>query len=143
MTKTQKIERDLFSNDETFDEINENEIAFPIFVKNNSSTCYTWYKNETQFEQITINAQNESFRGSIIFGFNEQLHDLKYDLKIWLFTLLRVHTQIEQHEYDEIFAKLIRGREEFFDDSIETKYIERELTTRQKNIKHKWKSAEY
>lgn len=139
---------DLFSQDELFepkqthDEIVEYDIIFPLYVKNRNETRYTFFKNEKQFEEITISLHNESFRGTLMFGFNEQLHDLKYDTKTWSSTLLRVHEQITQQEYDNIFASLINGREEFFDSSIEAKYIERELNERQQNVKHKWRPAQ-
>jgi len=135
---------DLFSSEKLFDENIEQEIEidFPIYVRNNSSTRFTWYKNEQQFEEITINADGESFRGCLMFGFNETMHAFK-DKKLFIDTLFRVHVAIEQSEYDAIFEKLINGRTDFFDDAIESQYIERELSERQKNVKHKWKKADF
>lgn len=130
--------RDLFSNDEQFNEIREEEIEFPIFVTNESRTQFTWYKNKYQFEQITLSEDNHSLRGSLLYGFNEHLHSIQYDLKIWIYTLLRVHTIITKQEYDEQFEKMINNRTDFFDDAIETKYIEIELNERQRNVKHKY-----
>lgn len=132
------MERDLFSNDEVFNEIVEDEITFPIFVCNESRTQFTWYKNKYQFEQINLSEDNKSLRGSLLYGFNEHLHSIQYDLKIFIFTLLRVHTIITKEEYDSQFAKLITNREIFFEDSIVNEYVEHELSDRQMNVKHKY-----
>lgn len=132
------MERDLFSSDEVFNEIKEEEIEFPIFVTNESRTQFTWYKNKYQFEQITLSQDDKSLRGSLLYGFNEHLHSIQYDLKIWIYTLLRVHTIITKEEYDEKFSLMITNRTDFFDDAIETKYIEIELNERQRNVKHKY-----
>lgn len=131
---------DLFSEPEQEQkhlEINEHEITFPIYVKNRTSTRFTWYKNETQFEEITINAHNEPVIGNLMFGFNEQLI-LLCDKKTWLNSVLIAHEIIEQDEYDSQFAKLINKRTDFFDDAIENKYTMPKLTERQQNIKHKY-----
>lgn len=130
--------RDLFSTDDEFNEIKEEEITFPIYVRNSSYTQFTCYKNKYQFEQITLSADNYSLRGSLLYGFNEHLHSIQYDLKIFIFTLLRIHTIITKEEYDTQFATFISNREEFFDESIVPKYIEYELTDKQKNVKHKY-----
>lgn len=130
--------RDLFSNDEQFNEIREEEIEFPIFVTNESRTQFTWYKNKHQFEQINLSEDNKSLRGSLLYGFNEHLHSIGYDLKIWIYTLTRVHTIIEKQDYDSQFEKFILNREEFFSDEIAIQYIEQELNERQKNVKHKY-----
>lgn len=143
-------QKDLFSIDEIIDDTKQNEevvdneivYTFPIYVRDNTSTRFTFYKNEKQFEEITISKHNESFRGSLLFGFNEQLHDFKYDTKLFIDALLRAHVLIEQNEYDEMFARLINGREEFFNNEIESQYIERELSEKQKTIKHKWRAPE-
>lgn len=126
-------------------EINENEFSFPLHVRNNASTTFTCYKNEKQFEQITINSSNESFRGSLLIGFNEQLHDMNYDLKLWLPALLRTHTIITQQQYEDVFNMFISGREEFLTDGAIPQYITRELSERQKTsiAKFKWRAPEY
>lgn len=139
-----ETKRDLFSEDETFNEIDETSITFPIYVKSYDETRYIWYKNERQYEEISINKTNESFAGALMFGFNEHLINFcGGDLKIWIHTLLRVHTQIDEQEYNTIFERLINGRLDFFSDEIHSQYIERELSERQKTIKHKWKPIGY
>lgn len=151
MNKRKKIELDLFSDETDFkqvdefeqqkiDEIFEKEVElnFPIFFKNKDETQYTWYKDSEKFEQITINKNDESFRGSILFGYNEQIFLLKGDLTLFFKTISKNQIQITQQEYDNVFEIIINGRTEFFSDDEKYKYIEK-LPLTDNKIKHKWK----
>lgn len=133
--------QDLFQDEELFNQINESDVVFPLFFKNRYNNIYVRYQDENKFEEITISKENESFRGNILFGFNELLHDLKYDLKTWFYLIYRNQVQITEEEYNSVFEKLINGRLEFFSNESECIYIEKELNEQQKNIKHKWRPS--
>jgi len=133
--KTQK----LFTEDEP---IVVNEIVFPLYYKNKISTIYTCLKTEDKFEQLTISPDGLSFRGDILFGFNEQLKSIKGDIQLLYNSIVNNQVLIDQTEYESVFNQLIQGRDEFFTES-KYKYIEpiQDLTQEQlsKYIKHKWK----
>lgn len=133
--------RDLFEDNELFNEINEHDVSFPLFFKNKSGSIFTQYLDENKFEQITITKDHESFRGCLLFGFNELLHDLKGDLKLWFYLQFKNNILINSNEYEKIFESLMNGREEFFSGNF-NKYIEKPLL-KEKLMKLKWKPVDY
>lgn len=106
---------------------------------------YTCLHNTEKFEQLTISKEENSFRGSIIFGFNEQLKLYKGDIKLMYESILRVNTLVDSSEYDSVFNRIIEGRQEFFSEE-KYQYIEpvHPLSQEQINkyIKHRWKKPE-
>lgn len=124
-----------------YESIKEDEIKFPLFFKNKSNTIYTCYFDVERFEQISITQENEPYLCSIIFGFNGQMIQCKGDLKSYFYILYRNQIEIHAEEYEEVFKKTISNRNNFFNTN-DYQYLQRELTDRQKNIKHKWKPIE-
>lgn len=121
------------------------EISFPIYYRNKIGTIYTCLFSEEKMEQITINKPEESFRGSILFGFNEQWVAYK-DINLMFDILIRNSVVITSDQYDTVYNRVIQGRSEFFGETPQTEdysYIEpiHPQTDEQlaKNIKHKWK----
>lgn len=131
--------RDLFQDEELFNQINEADVQFPLFFKNRYGNVFVRYQDKEKFEEITISKTGESFRGNILFGFNELLYELKYDLKTWFYLIYRNQVQITEQEYEKVYEILINGRSEFFSVEGEFQYIEKELNEQQKNIKNRWK----
>lgn len=140
MAKKNKIQVDTL-----FDSIKEEDIQFPIYYANKSRTIYTCLKDEEKFEQLTLSQGNESFRGSILFGYNELHLSFIKDKKIAYHSIIRVHDLITEKEYEDIFNSIIQGREEFFNES-KYEYIDKihPLTQDQLNkyIKHKWRKPQ-
>lgn len=130
-------------DEELFNEIREHDVEFPLFFKNKYNTIYTYYIDIERFEQITINRDNESFRGNILFGYNEMIINLRGDLQTWYYLTFQNQIQIKSDEYEQIFQKIIADREKFLSNENDFKYMRRELLEQQKNVKHKWKSPEY
>lgn len=130
-------------DDTLFNSINEQDIVFPLYYKNRYNTVYCCMQNEEKFEQLTISKKDESFRGCILFGFNEQLVDMQKDIKLWYHAILRTHKLIDGLEYEAVFNAILEGRQEFFMGNSYN-YIEKELPVSQedlnKRIKHKWKT---
>lgn len=133
------MKRSLFEDQELFNDINEEDVRFPLFFKNRYNNIFTRYPDKDKFEQITISKANESLRGDILFGFNELIHELHGDLKMWFYLIYRNQVQITVEEYETVFNSVILGREEFFNGET-YQYIER-LPLSDKPCKHKWKSA--
>jgi len=131
-------------NNKLFDSIKEDEISFPIYYKNRRGNMYTCLLNEDKFEQLTTSTDGESFRGSILFGFNEQFKLYK-DIKLMYHSIIRMNSIITPDEYDTIFNAIQQGRQEFFSED-KYEYIEpvHQLTQDQLNkyIKHKWKKPQ-
>lgn len=130
-------------DEELFNEIREHDVTFPLFFKNKYNTIYTYYIDIERFEQITINRDNESFRGNILFGYNEMIINLRGDLQAWYYLTFQNQIQIKSDEYEQVFQKIIADREKFLSNENDFKYMRRELLEQQKNVKHKWKSPEY
>lgn len=135
------MNRSLFEDQQLFNDIREEDVVFPLFFKNKSETIFTRYNCQEKFEQLTINKPNESFRGNILFGFNELIHDLKGDLKIWFYVTFRNHIKIKEDEYEKVFESIINGRQEFFNGES-MNYIEK-LPLSNKPTKHRWKPIDY
>lgn len=131
-------QRDLFSNDPIFNAIREEDITFPVFVKNRNETSFTRYDESGKFEQIILPKRNESMRGAMMFGFDEQQHQCRNDLKIWYHCLMRCHVLITENEYDEKFNELQKNRVSFFTTN-ENEYIQPTIEG-QPPVRHKWKS---
>lgn len=130
-------------DEELFNAIREEDLQFPLFFKNKYNTIYTYYIDVERFEQITINRDNESFRGNILFGYNEMIINLRGDLQTWYYLTFQNQIQIKSDEYEQIFQKIISDREKFLSNENDFKYMRRELLEQQKNVKHKWKSPEF
>lgn len=132
-------ERDLFSEDEAFNKLHESDIVFPFYTKNNRGNIFACYLNEDKFQEITISEDHESFKGNILFGFNEGLKIYKGDVKLWYYCLMRCHKIINQEEYDNVYNALMEGFNEFMSGNSHT-YIEvMPDLDRFKQVKHKWK----
>lgn len=142
MSKNTK-DNELFEQE--LSQIDESEIRFPIYVKSKKGTIYSCYFNDERFEELTISKENESFKGCIHYGFNEQIFSMNKDIKLWYYTLMRAHEIVSSEEYDRIFNMIVEGRTEFFT-SDNQQYIEvvHPLNQEQQNkyVKHRWKTLD-
>lgn len=132
-----------------FPSIDETQIVFPLYYKNRRGNMYTCLQTEEKFEQLTISEEGNSFRFSIIGGFNEQMKLYQSDVKLMVHAILRMNVVIEAEEYDNVFNSILQGRAEFFTNTQdeEYQYIEQIHPLNQdqlnKYIKHKWKPIQY
>lgn len=121
------------------------EITFPLYYKNDKGDTYTCLQNEEKFEQITISKEGESFRGSLLFGFNEQFKLYK-DINLMYDCIVKTNIIITQEDYETVFNATLQGRQEFFSEE-NYQYIEKVHPLNQeqlnKYIKHRWKPVGY
>lgn len=138
--KQKQSQVDLFLQEEEFQKIDENEINFPLFFRDKSGNKYLRYDDQEKFEQITISKSGHSFRGSILYGFDETIKQVKGDRKIWYYLLIRNHERIALEDYELFFSNYLELREKFFSTN-EIEYSE-PVIENQPVSKHKWKPIE-
>lgn len=128
-------------DEELFNQITEEDVQFPLFFRNKDETIFIKYYDGYKFEQISISKKEESFRGNLLFGFDNQVKELAGDLRMWFYVNFRTYIKITEEEFEKAFDFIMKGREEFFTRDT-YKYIEPKPLT-DKPIKHRWKPIEY